>query len=405
MSATKVRLSLTDAAVSALEYRRDDGTRQVTWDRKLIGFGVRCTPGGGKQYVLSYRFNRRSRLMSLGPVEHYRGIREAAARAERLLHDLRHKGIDPMASRELLSDSATLQDLWELFYAARLEHGNANSRRAFSSVMRLHVLPRVGNLCPAQITRADVTRMHDAATKAGPIVANRAVERLADVLSWALQRFPGSFPQPWTSPCAGVQKHREHARKHVLTAAQLAALAESLKAERSPYIRTFVLLAMLTGARKSELLALRWDQVDLQAGRATLRKTKNGADVVQPLSPRAVKALRQLPIVAGSGYVFPGVRAGQHMADPRARYKAALARADLPSETTIHDLRRSYGTNLARMGYTADAIAAALHNTTDVAARVYVQIAGEMVEEMTRAHEQALRPSRRALPRTRRHRA
>ena len=83
------------------------------------------------------------------------------------------------------------------------------------------------------------------------------------------------------------------------------------------------------------------------------------------------------------------------MADPRARYKAALARAQLPPETTIHDLRRSYGTNLARLGYTAEAIAAALHNSTDVAARVYVSIAAEVVDEMTRAHDRTLLRSRR----------
>lgn len=395
MSASKVRLSLTDAAIAALKYRRDDGARQVTWDRKLVGFGVRCTPAGGKQYVLSYRFNRRSRLMSLGQIEHFRGVQEAGQRAERLLHDLRHKGIDPMASRELLAESATLRELWDLFYAARLENGNANSRRSFSSVMKRHVLPRLGHLRPAQITTADVVRMHDAATHSGKVVANRSVERLWDVMAWALRRFPGSFPQPWTGPCAGVQKHREHARKHVLTAAQLAALAKSLEAERSPYIRTFILLAMLTGARKSELLSLRWANVDLEAGRAVLRKTKAGADVVQPLSPRAVQALRQLPIVAGSPFVFPGIKDGQCMADPRARYKAALARAQLPPETTIHDLRRSYGTNLARLGYTAEAIAAALHNSTDVAARVYVSIAAEVVDEMTRAHDRTLLRSRR----------
>lgn len=400
MSANKVRLSLTDAAIAKLQYRGRGGARQVTWDRKLIGFGVRCTPAGGKQFVLSYRFNGRSRLMSLGAVEHFRTVQEAARKAETLLHELRHQGLDPMASREQLAAAATFEDLWKLYHADRLEHGNANSRRTITSVMNCHVLPRVGRLKPAQITPADVVRLHDHASKSGKVVANRAVERLADVLSWAQRRYPTSFPDPWRSPCAGLRKHKEHARKHALSAAQLAALGEALEAERSPYIRVFILLMMLTGARKSELLALRWRSIDLEAGTAVLRKTKNGDDVVQRLSPLAVRLLRQLPVVAGSPFVFPGTKPGQHMVDSRVRYKEALARAGLPLETTFHDLRRSYGTNLARLGYSAEAIAAALHNSTNVAARVYVSIAGELVDEMTSAHERTIsRP--RTLPKPR----
>jgi site-specific recombinase XerD len=340
--------------------------------------------------------------MSLGTVQHFRGVQEAAQKAEQLLHELRHKGLDPMASREQLAAAATFEDLWNLYYAARLEHGNANSRRAITSIMKCHVLPRVGRLKPSQITPADVVRMHDHASKSGKVVANRAVERLADVLSWARDRYPSSFHEPWRSPCAKVRKHKEHPRKHTLTAAQLAELGRALEAERSPYVRTFIVLMMLTGARKNELLSLRWEHVNLEAGTALLRKTKTGGDVVQRLSPLAVRGLRSLPVVSDSPFVFPGVKLGQPMVDSRARYKAALKRAGLPLETTFHDLRRSYGTNLARLGYSAEAIAAALHNSTQVAARVYVSIAGEMVDEMTNAHELTLRPPDAEIPTSRR---
>jgi integrase len=393
MSANRIRLSLTDRSIQDLKYSAEGGVRQVAWDKRLTGFGVRVTPAGGKQYVVSYRFNGRPRLMSLGRIEHFRTLQEAAAKAEQLLHDLRHKGRDPMMSRQQLDGASTFKDLWETYFADRLENGNVNSRRSVQSVMKKHVLPRVGHLKPTQITTADVVRLHDAASKYGKVVANRAVERLADVLSWAHKRYPASFPDSWQSPCRGVDKHREHPRKHHLTAAQLAQLAHALDEERSPYIRTFTVLMMLTGARKTELLALKWKDVNLEDGTAVLRKTKSGTDIVQRLSPLAVRGLRELPVVAGSEFVFPGIKTGQHMADPRLRYKLALKRAGLPAETTFHDLRRSYGTNLARLGYSAEAIAAALHNTSQVAARHYVSIAGELIHEMTKAHERAVLPA------------
>lgn len=68
-----------------------------------------------------------------------------------------------------------------------------------------------------------------------------------------------------------------------------------------------MLLAITTGARRGELLCLRWTDVDLKAGRALVRETKNDEPRTLPVAGKALEALRSLKLLdsARSEYVFP----------------------------------------------------------------------------------------------------
>ena len=247
---------------------------------------------------------------------------------------------------------------------------------------------------PAQITKGDIVRLHDHVTKAGgPVIANRCVERLSGLLNWSRERSERDFPTGWTNPCQGVKKHQEFARKHVLNAEQLRALILALEEEPNVHVRAYVVLIILTGARQGELRRLRWPDVNLPAATALIGKSKNGEDLTLRLPPTAVGILRALPVIEGSEFVFPGRPVFQPMTEPRTAYKAALRRAGLAHRTTFHDLRRSFGTHLAMLGYSEVAIAASLNNTTAVAAKHYINIAGSLVRDATLKHEQALVPS------------
>jgi integrase len=117
-------------------------------------------------------------------------------------------------------------------------------------------------------------------------------------------------------------------------------------------------------------------------------------DLVLPLPPVAVELLRALPVVQNSRYVFPSPRTKTHLTTNavRRKYNAALKRAGLPHRT-LHDLRRSYGTNHARVGVSTKLIASLLGNTAEVTARVYTQIAANDLRRLTEANAQALLPA------------
>src|SRR5262249_25282601 len=153
--------NLTKASIEALAYNPAGSSRQVAWDGKVRGFGVRVTPEGGKQFVLLYRVSGRQRLMSLGRVEDFKSLESARDKASDLLHGLRHEGTDPMAARDRMADAQSMADLWRVYEREHLAHLSENSGNAVSSTWRQHIAPVVGSLKPAQVAKADVIRVHD----------------------------------------------------------------------------------------------------------------------------------------------------------------------------------------------------------------------------------------------------
>lgn len=389
------KTNLTEAVIARLVYDPEGPSRQVTWDAKETGFGCRVTPAEGKSFVLLYRFNGRPRLMSLGLIERWESVKQARARAHAIKAGLTREEnpVDPLSTREHLAAAATLAELFQEYERAVLQDRGEHSQKNYRSMFNRHILKKLGTLKPAQITKGDIVRLHDHVSRfGGKVIANRCVERLSGLLNWSHERSERNFPTGWANPCRGVKKHQEFARKHVLDAAQLRSLIAALEQEPNDHVRSYIGLIVLTGARQGELRRLRWPDVNLSAATAQIGKSKNGEDITLRLSPSAVAILKALPIIEGTDLVFPGRPISQPMTEPRTAYKAALKRAGLAMATTFHDLRRSFGTHLAMLGYSEVAIAAALNNTTGVAAKHYVNIAGSLVREATNKHEQALLP-------------
>lgn len=396
------RQNLTRDRVEKLVYRSQGPHKQIVWDGKVRGFGCRVTPEGGKSFVLLYRVAGRQRLMSLGRVEDFASVDVARTKASGLLQELRESGTDPMAQRERMADAETLTALWDIYQREHLASLSENSRRAMLSAWRAHVEPVIGDLSPGQVQKADVIRIHDKATKKGArIAANRAVQRLRAALNWLHDRNPRQFPQDWKNPCEDIKLNKEIERREILDVEQQRALIASLAEETCPWTRVYLQLLLLTGCRANELLSLRWTDVDfdksfalIQRSSATTEDRKNGRDLTVPLPSVALELLRSLPVVAGSEYVFPSPRKPSQPYTSNAirrRYEDALERAGLPHRT-LHDLRRSYGTNIARHGASTKLIAGLLGNTSEVTSRVYIQLAADDLRQFTERNANTLKP-------------
>lgn len=121
-------------------------------------------------------------------------------------------------------------------------------------------------------------------------------------------------------------------------------LLEALESTRNPWIKPFVIVALETAMRRSEILSLRWEDIDLAQRTAFLPNSKNGHSRSVPLSTRAAETLRSLPR-ALNGLVFPLTPNAVKQAWTRARN-----RADLP-HLHLHDLRHEATTRLAEKGW------------------------------------------------------
>jgi integrase len=150
-----------------------------------------------------------------------------------------------------------------------------------------------------------------------------------------------------------------------------------------------VVLAISTGARYSEIMNLRWTDIDLERGLARLEKTKNGERRALPLTHKALQLIRDLRERCDSkarGLLFPRADGMAPMAIQK-HWKSAIERAGI-QDFRFHDLRHSAASYLAMNGATLAEIAEVLGHRTLQMVKRYAHISDQhtasVVERMNR---------------------
>jgi integrase len=240
------------------------------------------------------------------------------------------------------------------------------------------------------ITVQDVLRLRDAQGKKHHL-ANRLVELVRAAFNWAAKRPDGRINfWPVENPAKDVVLHDEDERMDIMDGAQLNRLYESLEDEPDQDLRDFIVLALETGARKMNVLAAEWRDVDEDTltWRIPLSKSGSGYDI--GLTGEAVEVFeRRRKATLGSKYVFPGLKGG-HRSDLFAAWDAFRKRADLP-HIHIHDLRRQCGSLAAMGGASLEQIAEMLGQKSVSATGVYARFARQATDQARAAGAQKRR--------------
>lgn len=182
-----------------------------------------------------------------------------------------------------------------------------------------------------------------------PATINRYGASLAAVFTWAIKR--RIAPKGFVHPCRSVERRAEdNEQTRFLTDDERVRLLGACRASRWPRLYVLVLMALTTGARKSELTGLRWADVDLQRGLAHVGRTKNGDPRVLPLVPAVLEQLRPLEGAPGA-FVFPSPRCPSKPFAFEPRWLEALKVAKV-RRFRFHDLRHSCASMLAASGAT-----------------------------------------------------
>ncbi len=203
---------------------------------------------------------------------------------------------------------------------------------------------------------------------------------LSSLFTWAAREgYLG--PGPHVNPCTGVEKFQEATRRRYLTPDELRRIGAALRvAERyhaiAPAGITAIRLLLLTGARVSEVLGLRWAEVDLDAGALNLPESKTGAKTIL-LSAPAIEVLKAWPHFAGSPFVFPGEgrgpHQGQHRVDLHGPWTWLRRRARIP-DVRLHDLRHSYASVAVSNGQSLPMIGALLGHSQPATTARYAHL-------------------------------
>lgn len=228
----------------------------------------------------------------------------------------------------------------------------------------------------SSITKQEIAKLHDKiGQENGLYQANRLLERIRAMFNNAIE-----WGWEGTNPSTGIKKFRERSRDRFMQTDELIRFHAALGKEQNETARDYILMSLLTGARKSNVLAMQWDEINWERNEWRIEETKNGEPVTLPLLPAAVNVLERRRKAVKSRWVFPSDRTNGHYTDPKKAWKRIMDAAKI-DDLRIHDIRRTLGSYQAITGSSLTVIGKSLGHKSQQATAIYSRLNLDPVRE------------------------
>lgn len=345
------------------------GKRQVIYDTETPKLAMRMTHTGVRAFYVVKRLGGAMVWIKLGAFPDMT-CEQARNEAGKVLGEFA-KGENPAAVKRAVKAELTFGEAFDDFLTRkRKRDGSAISdktKRDYTDLLRLYLDSIKGKRLSA-IERNEIKAIHARTTKKSAAQADRVVAVVSAVFTFMLahERFSGQ------NPATRIQKNPAPSRDRFLQADELTPFFKALSESTNRVMRDFFLVALLTGARRANVSAMRWADVDLAAGVWRIAKTKNGTPQTVTLSPEAVTVLESRE-AGGGEFVFPGDGKTKHIVEPKKAWATILKAAGIKN-LRIHDLRRTLGSWQARTGASLPIIGKSLNHKTHQATAIYARL-------------------------------
>lgn len=437
------RLSFTKDALSRIPLPAE-GQRATYHDTKAPGLQLRVSHTGIKTFSLYRRTKAGApERITLGRFPAMT-VEQARKSAMELNAEI-EAGSSPAEVKRSARAELTFAEAVELFLVGKRKRDGTpigdKTRKDYRDLLRLH-LDALKHRKLSAIERTEIKAIHTKVTKRSPAQADKCVALVSAV--FAFLRDMEHYDGP--NPAERVKKNPPAQRDRFLQADELPSFFRALGEVPNPVMRDFFLLALMTGARRSNVCAMRWPHIDLDAGIWRLAMTKNGTPQNVALSPEAVMILQARKDEAGgTGFVFPGSGKTGHMVEPKGSWATVLRRASMyrlqdamqlderaragveallckgmdraerhlselaaaaginpddysVTDVRIHDLRRTLGSWQARTGASLSVIGKSLNHKTHQATAIYARLDLDPVRQSVNTATAAIMEAARLKP-------
>ena len=294
-------------------------------------------------------------------------IEEARKRAGRINSQI-DAGVNPNELKRERRAELTLAGLFDLYMERHARAHNRKPSNAQNNYRRY--LSQWGGRKLSGITRGEVAALHaKLGTEIGHATANIAVTLLRALYNKAVvwELWAGG------NPTFGIKKFREVARERFLLPDEMPRFLEALREVKDETTRDFILLLLMTGARRGNVQAMQWEDVNLESALWRIPDTKIGEPHTVALSPEAIAVLSKRKESAKGDYVFPGPGKSKHLEEPKRAWVGVLERAGI-KELRLHDLRRTHGSWMAASGASLPMIGKALGHKNVATTAIYARL-------------------------------
>ncbi|MEI8296027.1 MAG: tyrosine-type recombinase/integrase [Alphaproteobacteria bacterium] len=377
-------MNFTKKTIEALPLPPKD-KRSYFYDTKVQGLELMVTHQGAKSFKVYRKFNDAPIRISLGKYPQIT-VEEARRKAQQVIAELIN-GKNPNAEKKKVRAEITFGKMFETFMERYSKRNKKSWKYDEREVNKF--LPHWFQRKLSSINKQEVQTLHEKmSVENGLYQANRLLERIKAIYNKAIE-----WGWEGTNPAKGVKKCKEKSRKRFLHPDELPSFFESLELEKNDTIKDYVYISLLTGARKTNVLEMRWKDVNFDRQEWLIPDTKNDEPLRVPLVLKAIEILKsRLQKYGEKEWVFQGSGKTGHMIEPKSGWKRILKQANI-EDLRLHDLRRTVGSWQAATGANSYIIGGTLghkdQKSTAVYARLNIDPIRASLEKATQAMLQA----------------
>ncbi|CAN5950766.1 unnamed protein product [Sphagnum jensenii] len=369
--------------------RVPDGARAKTFhDIQLKGLQVIATEKGVISfYVRKVASTGRAVRIFIGRFPDMT-VEQARKKALAVLNDI-SQGIDVKAEKR--QDNATT--LGQLFqqYIDQYATEHCVATKEISGVFRRYFADwQTREL--SSLTNADVQKkINTIGHEHGKTAANHALTYGRAAINWCLRLGITKA----TNPFLGVSKFKLSTRERFLKPDEMTRFFQALGSfDNRNGFRDYIFLSLFTGARRTNVLSMKWSELDFDLGTWTIPRTKNGESQVVPLTSLSLEILQRRSNDRQSEWVFPGTGTTGHLVEPKKYWKALLKAAEIDN-LRIHDLRRTFGSYMAMGNQSLHMIGKVLGHKSATATQIYARFSNDPVRTaMEKAQQDILQAAK-----------
>lgn len=372
MNNTTKTQNFTEAFIAHLP-PAEKGKRYLVKDAKNPALFCRVTELGTKSFVVYKKFQGKPIKATLGkhPEMSVLSARKKAAEVLALFAENKN----PNVEKRKLCNNITLKDLFKdyiekhakVYTKERTLKGNQDTYRLYLSKWSNR---QIKSLSKVEIESA-LIKLNETN---GIHAANKALTLLRHVINkgieWGLD-----FP----NPTIGIKKYRTQSRDRFLKPEELQRFFKALQEEPNVIFKNYFLISLYTGQRRSNVLSMRWENINFEQNTWYIPETKNGDPLTVPLVSQVVDILQEMPRV--SVWVFPSATSKSgHIEEPKKAWHKILKRAQIEN-LRIHDLRKTLGSYQAIDGTSLNIIGKSLGHKSQQATAIYARLNLDPVRE------------------------
>ena len=349
----------------------EKGRRDYYYDLKEKSLILDVTNTGTKSFYLYKRVNGSPERIFLG-LHPDISVEQARKLASQKKGEIAF-GINPKDKRIAQKTEITFGEMFNQFmerYSKKYKKSWQYDEREVNKFLS-HWFKRKAS----SISRQEIQLLHENIREEnGLYQANRLLERIRAIYNKNIE-----WGWNGVNPSLGIKKFKEQSRDRFIQPDELPRFFEALNEELNYTIRDYIWISLLTGARKSNVLAMRWNEINFVRREWRIPDTKNGESLTVHLSDQAIEILENR--VKSSEFVFPSDLSSKgYLQDPKKAWARILKKAGI-EDLRIHDLRRTLGSWQVATGASLPVIGKSLGHKSSKATEVYARLNLDPVRE------------------------